>query len=197
MSVVSQRSLDSACGLRRRSLPGFLLRQGARTCDSPSERLSLPGSDDTWTLPLPPPAPWKAAATELRWLATFAGPWIYRRARGRSSGDGRTAKRPQLTPVIHPTSAGKHPLTLKTDAARHHHGEPLAAARPARCRLRSCTRRTAITPNLATTGGPRSHRCRPVQQRLLRALRSGLSTHAESRTCLTEGNQCPCFANGR
>jgi lysophospholipase L1-like esterase len=65
--------------------------------------LELPGSDDTWMAPLPAlptPAAWRAAATEARWLATFAGPWIARRLRGRSSGDGRTAKRPLLTPVI-------------------------------------------------------------------------------------------------
>jgi len=74
----------------------------ARIAAAFARTLNLLGSDDTWTLPLPPLSPsppWKAAATELRWLATFAGPWIYRRMRGRSSGDGRTAKRPQLTPV--------------------------------------------------------------------------------------------------
>ncbi|MFB9880767.1 SGNH/GDSL hydrolase family protein [Planobispora siamensis] len=67
--------------------------------------LELPGSDGTWMDPLPPlpaPAPWQAAATEARWLASFAGPWIGRRLRGRSSGDGRTAKRPALLPVITP-----------------------------------------------------------------------------------------------
>ncbi|MEV4012918.1 SGNH/GDSL hydrolase family protein [Nonomuraea angiospora] len=65
--------------------------------------LALPGSDDTWMAPLTPlptPGAWRAASAELRWLATFAGPWIGRRLRGQSSGDGRTAKRPLLTPVI-------------------------------------------------------------------------------------------------
>jgi len=63
--------------------------------------LNLPGSDDSWTLPLPPLRVSRArlAADELRWLATFAGPWLSRRLRGRSSGDGRTAKRPTLEPV--------------------------------------------------------------------------------------------------
>lgn len=64
--------------------------------------LRLPGSDDTWTHPLPP-APlstgWRTATTELRWLAGFLGPWLVRRLQGRSSGDGRTAKRPHLLPV--------------------------------------------------------------------------------------------------
>ncbi|WP_084965327.1 SGNH/GDSL hydrolase family protein [Thermoactinospora rubra] len=74
----------------------------ARFAAAVAHALDLPGSDDTWMRPLPPlPASsaWRAAAAELRWLAGFAGPWIGRRLRGRSSGDGRTAKRPLLTPV--------------------------------------------------------------------------------------------------
>ncbi|MFJ9848638.1 SGNH/GDSL hydrolase family protein [Streptomyces sp. NPDC101150] len=64
--------------------------------------IGLPGSDDAWTLPLPPQAVRtgrQAAAAELRWVAAFLGPWLVRRLRGRSSGDGRTAKRPRLLPV--------------------------------------------------------------------------------------------------
>lgn len=64
--------------------------------------LDVPGSDDSWTHPLPPlPPPGRitAAATEIRWLAGFLGPWLGRRIRGKSSGDGRTAKRPALTPL--------------------------------------------------------------------------------------------------
>jgi lysophospholipase L1-like esterase len=75
----------------------------ARIAAAVAHALGLPGSDDTWMTPLPAlPAPsaWRAAATEARWLAAFAGPWIGRRLRGRSSGDGRTAKRPLLTPLI-------------------------------------------------------------------------------------------------
>ncbi|MBN8867595.1 MAG: SGNH/GDSL hydrolase family protein [Solirubrobacterales bacterium] len=36
---------------------------------------------------------------EARWVGTFLTPWIYRRLTGRSSGDGRSAKRPELAPV--------------------------------------------------------------------------------------------------
>ncbi|GGQ54159.1 SGNH/GDSL hydrolase family protein [Streptomyces asoensis] len=64
--------------------------------------LELPGSDDAWTLPLPPqrlPTAGQAAAAELRWAASYLGPWLGRRLRGRSSGDARTAKRPHLRPV--------------------------------------------------------------------------------------------------
>ncbi|MGW7433334.1 SGNH/GDSL hydrolase family protein [Streptomyces sp. NPDC054861] len=65
--------------------------------------LALPDSDDSWTRPLPAlatpqPAGWRTGAADLRWAAEFLGPWINRRLRGQSSGDGRTAKRPHLTP---------------------------------------------------------------------------------------------------
>ncbi|WP_020673931.1 SGNH/GDSL hydrolase family protein [Amycolatopsis nigrescens] len=63
--------------------------------------LDLPGSGTEWTLPLAPQAipTRRRVAAELRWAASFLGPWIARRLRGRSSGDGRTAKRPELRPV--------------------------------------------------------------------------------------------------
>ncbi|MGW6688128.1 SGNH/GDSL hydrolase family protein [Streptomyces sp. NPDC054961] len=72
--------------------------------------LELPGSDDAWTRPLPGPPPLapsglRGAAAELRWAVGFAGPWIGRRLRGRSSGDGRSAKRPELLPVRGPVGA--------------------------------------------------------------------------------------------
>ncbi|MEU9113767.1 SGNH/GDSL hydrolase family protein [Streptomyces sp. NPDC048483] len=65
--------------------------------------LDLPGSDDSWTHPLPAqaavPSGWRTLGGELRWVASFVGPWLGRRLRGHSSGDGRTAKRPDLLPV--------------------------------------------------------------------------------------------------
>ncbi|MEY9996284.1 lysophospholipase L1-like esterase [Streptomyces sp. V4I8] len=67
-----------------------------------AQAIYLPGSGDAWTLPLPPqavPVGWQAAAAELRWAAAFLAPWLGRRLRGQSSGDGRTAKRPQLLPL--------------------------------------------------------------------------------------------------
>jgi len=60
--------------------------------------LGLPGADgDDWRTPLPPadPRPFRAAvAEEAAWVRGFVAPWIGRRLRGRSSGDGRAAKRP-------------------------------------------------------------------------------------------------------
>ena len=51
--------------------------------------------DTNWKVPLPP-APKVAKSAELvadiHWFVDFALPWIWRRIRGKSSGDGRTAK---------------------------------------------------------------------------------------------------------
>lgn len=74
----------------------------ARIAAALAQAVGLPGSDDSWTLPLPPralPGRLRAAEAELRWAAGFLGPWLGRRLRGRSSGDGRTAKRPELLPL--------------------------------------------------------------------------------------------------
>ncbi|UFS93142.1 SGNH/GDSL hydrolase family protein [Nocardia huaxiensis] len=74
-----------------------------RIADAVAQVLDLPGTDDTWTQPLLPalrkPRTAIAAWNELHWAATFLGPWFGRRMTGRSSGDGRAAKRPQLAPV--------------------------------------------------------------------------------------------------
>ncbi|MFG3258618.1 SGNH/GDSL hydrolase family protein [Streptomyces sp. NPDC048172] len=73
-----------------------------RIADAVAHTLSVPGADTSWAEPLPPaPAPGRVRATaaELRWAATFLGPWAGRRLRGRSSGDHRTAKRPEPLPV--------------------------------------------------------------------------------------------------
>lgn len=55
-----------------------------------------------WETPLPPrDAPSRAqwARENREWAREFLGPWIGRRLRGRSSGDARQAKRPELTPI--------------------------------------------------------------------------------------------------
>lgn len=74
----------------------------ARIAAATAHALALPGSDDSWTEPLPALAPVSALGrvrTELVWAGTFLGPWALRRLRGQSSGDGRTARRPHLLPV--------------------------------------------------------------------------------------------------
>ncbi|GAB3711326.1 SGNH/GDSL hydrolase family protein [Nocardiopsis oceani] len=73
-----------------------------RISGSVAHALGIPGSDESWAAPLPPlprRGVLRATAEEVRWLGSFLGPWVVRRIRGRSSGDGRTAKRPELRPV--------------------------------------------------------------------------------------------------
>ena len=67
-----------------------------------AESLGLTGHDRWWIEALPPtPAPGAVGvvAAELRWARDFFVPWVWRHARGISSGDGRVAKRPALLPV--------------------------------------------------------------------------------------------------
>lgn len=56
--------------------------------------------DQSWRIPLPP-APktsWvKKYLISVIWFLTFALPWVWRRLRGKSSGDGRVAKYPTPT----------------------------------------------------------------------------------------------------
>ena len=65
------------------------------------------GEDDGWRDPLPPVTDdsWLAARTsDAKWVWSHLGPWVGRRLRGVSSGDGLSAKRPQLTPVAAPSA---------------------------------------------------------------------------------------------
>jgi hypothetical protein len=68
-----------------------------------AEALGHADADGGWANPLPATAHAgfaARAAAELRWLRAFAVPWMARRIRGRSSDDGRVAKRPTLQPVL-------------------------------------------------------------------------------------------------
>jgi lysophospholipase L1-like esterase len=58
--------------------------------------------DRSWADPLPLAGrrpPHALVAAEVTWARTYFTPWLVRRIRGRSSGDGRTAKRPELGPM--------------------------------------------------------------------------------------------------
>ncbi|WP_399040830.1 SGNH/GDSL hydrolase family protein [Streptomyces sp. 3330] len=73
----------------------------ARIAAGMAHTLGLPGHHG-WIEPLPllPPVPaLRAVGADVRWAGTFLGPWLWRRLRGRSSGDGRTAKRPEPASV--------------------------------------------------------------------------------------------------
>ena len=67
------------------------------------EKLGLP-FDVNWrnSLPAQPPSHWlKKVASDSQWFVTFLIPWMWRRLRGKSSGDGRFPK--HLTPITWPT----------------------------------------------------------------------------------------------
>jgi lysophospholipase L1-like esterase len=62
--------------------------------------LALPGADGSWIDPLPPAPPdnpLSRLGREASWIAVYLIPWIWRHLWGRSSGDGRRPKRPELT----------------------------------------------------------------------------------------------------
>ncbi|MDX3853548.1 SGNH/GDSL hydrolase family protein [Streptomyces sp. AK02-01A] len=85
-----------------------------RVAEAAWQALGLDAEDD-WRTELP-------AATPVRWLmrrasdARFArqhlGPWVMRRITGRSSGDGRLPKRPELLAYEAPGPAGAGPSEL-------------------------------------------------------------------------------------
>lgn len=73
-----------------------------RFADGAAFALGLEGSSPDWGAPLDPWAePHRLArhARDARWAAQYLTPWMIRRLRGRSLGDGRSPKRPLLTPV--------------------------------------------------------------------------------------------------
>jgi len=67
-----------------------------RVAQAVLELIELP-FDSGWRKPLPPAKPrpkiFNAMVTTL-WFISFALPWMWRRARGKSSGDGRSCKYP-------------------------------------------------------------------------------------------------------
>ena len=74
----------------------------ARIADALAHALSLPGTSPEWAGALPGPARRDlrgALAAELLWSRRYLLPWLWRHARGRSSGDGCLPKRPRLEPM--------------------------------------------------------------------------------------------------
>lgn len=80
----------------------------ARIASGMAHTLGVPGHDG-WAEPLPPQPPvpaLRAVGAEVRWAVDFLAPWLWRRLRGRSSGDGCTAKRPALGAVTRQDAVG-------------------------------------------------------------------------------------------
>jgi lysophospholipase L1-like esterase len=73
-----------------------------RVAEGLAHLLNLPDADAGWAEPLPdlPRAPMhRALLADAAWARTHLLPWIGRRLRGETSGDGLTAKRPVPAPV--------------------------------------------------------------------------------------------------
>ena len=73
-----------------------------RIAEALAARLGVPGIGEEWATPLPPrvaPSVIGRALGELVWFSGYLVPWLWRHARGRSSGDRIVAKRPHLAPV--------------------------------------------------------------------------------------------------
>lgn len=71
-----------------------------RVAEAVWQALGLPAEAD-WRAPLPPPTPVTWAhrrRSDLRFARQHLLPWVGRRLTGRSSGDGRSPKRPELGP---------------------------------------------------------------------------------------------------
>ncbi|WP_329525776.1 SGNH/GDSL hydrolase family protein [Streptomyces sp. NBC_01462] len=76
-----------------------------RVAEAVWQTLGLAAEDPDWHAPVPPTAPpgWTARRTaDVRFARQHLLPWIGRRLTGRSSGDGRPAKRPELLPYEGP-----------------------------------------------------------------------------------------------
>jgi lysophospholipase L1-like esterase len=74
----------------------------ARIADALAYSLGLPGTSLAWAEPLPaqpPPTIADRVRAELAWGRRYLLPWIWQHLHGRSSGDGREPKRPELLPV--------------------------------------------------------------------------------------------------
>jgi lysophospholipase L1-like esterase len=92
-----------------------------------SEAAGVPVSED-WRLPLPPELrrPGLAGAAshwladrqgDVEWAREHAAPWLSRRVRGKSSGDGMAAKRPELIPFVSGLAALPGPVIMSESAS--------------------------------------------------------------------------------
>lgn len=66
------------------------------------DALGLEPPDGDWTTllePAPPLSRREVIQVNAEWARTYVAPWVQRRLRGKSSGDQRSPKRPDLTPL--------------------------------------------------------------------------------------------------
>src|SRR3954454_16195318 len=73
-----------------------------RTTAAAAHAIGLPDTDMSWTATFPSPLGRRSRRSHAGWFGRYFTPWLIRRVGGRSSGDGRVAKRPQLQPLRDP-----------------------------------------------------------------------------------------------
>jgi lysophospholipase L1-like esterase len=71
-----------------------------RIAAAAAEALGLQGTDSSWTAGFPDPLTARSRVSHAVWAGRYLTPWIVRRMRGVSSGDGITPKRPTLERVV-------------------------------------------------------------------------------------------------
>jgi lysophospholipase L1-like esterase len=70
-----------------------------RIARAAAHALGLEGADTSWAAPFDDPLGPRSRVSHAVWAGRYLAPWVVRRMRGVSSGDGITAKRPQLKGV--------------------------------------------------------------------------------------------------
>src|SRR3954463_6415763 len=70
-----------------------------RIAAAAAHAIGLPDTDMSCTAPSPSPLGRRSRRSHAVWFGRYFTPWLIRRVRGRSSGDGRVPKRPQLEPL--------------------------------------------------------------------------------------------------
>src|SRR4051794_4976330 len=73
-----------------------------RIAAAAADAIGLPDTDMSWTASFSSPLDRRPRRSHAVWFGRYFTPWLIRRLRGRSSGDGRVAKRPQLQPLRDP-----------------------------------------------------------------------------------------------
>jgi lysophospholipase L1-like esterase len=71
-----------------------------RIAAAAAHALGLPEADTSWTDVFTDPLGRRWPHDHALWFGRYFTPWLIRRIRGRSSGDGRVAKRPTLEPFV-------------------------------------------------------------------------------------------------
>jgi len=74
----------------------------ARIAEALAQALNLPDSNDDWRQPFLTPLTQSRAqrcAAETRWWRHHLLPWLWQGLQGKSAGDGRACKRPELVPL--------------------------------------------------------------------------------------------------